>query len=81
VWRSFRPYARTYANGEITTNLRATALPSKVAALPGRLYAAQELLQVRTTGPMRYAQRLGITPKRCGRFRMLCSITVMACQP
>jgi len=61
--RSFRPYARTYANGEITHYLRDHGFTIKVPQSWRDLYANGQKLLREELPPHAISDRLGITAK------------------
>ena len=79
--RSFRPYARTYANGEITHYLRDHGFAIKVPPSWRDLYASGQKLLREGLPPQALAERLGITAERWREIQDACSITVIALQP
>jgi hypothetical protein len=78
--RSFRPYARTYANGEITHYLRDHGFAIKVPPSWRDLYASGQKLLREGLPPHAVAERLGITAERWREIQEACSITVIALQ-
>ncbi|MCX5956164.1 MAG: RNA polymerase subunit sigma-70 [Cyanobacteria bacterium] len=79
--RSFRPYARTYANGEITHYLRDHGFAIKVPPSWRDLYASGQKLLREGLPPHAVPERLGITAERWREIQEACSITVIALQP
>jgi DNA-directed RNA polymerase specialized sigma subunit len=79
--RSFRPYARTYANGEITHYLRDHGFAIKVPPSWRDLYASGQKLLREGLPPHAIPERLGITAERWREIQEACSITVIALQP
>ena len=79
--RSFRPYARTYANGEITHYLRDHGFAIKVPPSWRDLYASGQKLLREGLPPHAVSERLGITTDRWREIQDACSITVIALQP
>lgn len=79
--RSFRPYARTYANGEITHYLPDHGFAIKVPPSWRDLYASGQKLLREGLPPDAVPQRLGITAERWREIQDACSITVIALQP
>ncbi|MCP9841398.1 RNA polymerase subunit sigma-70 [Synechococcus sp. J7-Johnson] len=79
--RSFRPYARTYANGEITHYLRDHGFAIKVPPSWRDLYASGQKLLREGLPPDAVPHRLGITAERWREIQDACSITVIALQP
>jgi DNA-directed RNA polymerase specialized sigma subunit len=78
--RPFRPYARTYANGEITHYLRDHGFAIKVPPSWRDLYASGQKLLREGLPPHAVPQRLGITTERWREIQDACSITVIALQ-
>ncbi|MCP9915337.1 sigma factor [Cyanobium sp. ATX 6F1] len=78
--RSFRPYARTYANGEITHYLRDHGFAIKVPPSWRDLYASGQKLLREGQPPHAVPQRLGITAERWREIHDACSVTVIALQ-
>ncbi len=79
--RSFRPYARTYANGEITHYLRDHGFAIKVPPSWRDLYASGQKLLREGLPPCEVPGHLGITTVRWREIQEACSITVIALQP
>ncbi len=79
--RSFRPYARTYANGEITHYLRDHGFAIKVPPSWRDLYASGQKLLREGLPPRAVPERLRITDERWREIQEACSITVIAIQP
>ncbi len=79
--RSFRPYARTYANGEITHYLRDHGFAIKVPPSWRDLYASGQKLLREGLPPHGVPERLGISTERWREIQEACSITVIALQP
>ena len=79
--RSFRPYARTYANGEITHYLRDHGFAIKVPPTWRDLYASGQKLLRQGLPPHAVAERLGITGERWREIQEACSVTVVALMP
>jgi DNA-directed RNA polymerase specialized sigma subunit len=79
--RSFRPYARTYANGEITHYLRDHGFAIKVPPSWRDLYASGQKLLREGLPPHAVPERLGITADRWREIQDACSIRVIALQP
>ncbi len=75
--RTFRPYARTYANGEITHYLRDHGFAIKVPPSWRDLYASGQKLLREGQPPDAVHQRLGITADRWQEIQEACSITVV----
>jgi DNA-directed RNA polymerase specialized sigma subunit len=78
--RSFRPYARTYANGEITHYLRDHGFVIKVPPSWRDLFASGQKLLREGLPPHAIPERLGITVERWREIQEACSITVIALQ-
>ncbi|WP_259730977.1 MULTISPECIES: sigma factor [Synechococcales] len=78
--RSFRPYARTYANGEITHYLRDHGFAIKVPPSWRDLYASGQKLLREGLSTDALPERLGITVERWREIQEACSITVIALQ-
>ncbi|WP_254940423.1 sigma factor [Cyanobium sp. Morenito 9A2] len=78
--RSFRPYARTYANGEFTHYLRDHGFAIKVPPSWRDLYASGQKLLREGLQPQAIPQRLGITAERWREIQDACSTTVIALQ-
>jgi DNA-directed RNA polymerase specialized sigma subunit len=79
--RSFRPYARTYANGEITHYLRDHGFAIKVPPSWRDTYASGQKLLREGLPSHAVPQRLGISAERWREIQSACSITVIALQP
>jgi DNA-directed RNA polymerase specialized sigma subunit len=79
--RSFRPYARTYANGEITHYLRDHGFAIKEPPSWRDLYASGQKMLRDGQPPHAVPQRLGISAERWREIQNACSITVIALQP
>jgi RNA polymerase sigma factor (sigma-70 family) len=79
--RSFRPYARTYANGEITHYLRDHGFAIKVPPSWRDLYASGQKLLREGLPPHVLPERLRITAERWQEIQEACSIKVIALQP
>lgn len=79
--RSFRPYARTYANGEITHYLRDHGFAIKVPPSWRDLYASGQKLLREGLPPHGVPERLGVSTERWREIQEACSITVIALQP
>ena len=79
--RSFRPYARTYANGEITHYLRDHGFAIKVPPSWRDLYASGQKLLREGLAPHAVPETLGITIERWREIQYACSITVITLQP
>jgi len=74
---SFRPYARTYANGEVYHYLRDKGFLIKVPASWRELYArGQKLIRLGTSG-VQLLERLGISRERWGEIAEACSQRVV----
>ncbi len=75
---SFRPYARTYANGEVYHYLRDKGFLIKVPASWRELYArGQKMLRLGIPAG-ELPERLGIRPDRWGEIMAACSQRVVA---
>jgi DNA-directed RNA polymerase specialized sigma subunit len=79
--RSFRPFVRTYANGEITHYLRDHSFAIKVPPSWRDLYAFCQKLLREGLPPHAVPHRLGITVERWREIQGACSVTVIALQP
>ncbi|MFM7733441.1 MAG: sigma factor, partial [Cyanobium sp.] len=74
---SFRPYARTYANGEVYHYLRDKGFLIKVPASWRELYArGQKLLRLGTSAGD-VPERLGVNAERWGEIELACSQRVV----
>ena len=76
--RSFRPYARTYANGEITHYLRDHGFAIKVPPSWRDAFASGQKLLREGCSPAELPQRLGVTPERWEEISTACSVRVVA---
>jgi RNA polymerase sigma factor (sigma-70 family) len=76
--RPFRPYARTFANGEITHFLRDHGFAIKVPPSWRDLYASGQKLQRLGLHPSCVPQELGITPERWREIEEACTVAVVA---
>ena len=76
--RSFRPYARTYANGEITHYLRDHGFAIKVPPSWRDLFASGQKLLWEGCPPAELPERLGVTPERWAEISAACSVRVVA---
>ena len=76
--RSFRPCARTYANGEITHYLRDHGFAIKVPPSWRDLYASGQKLLREGLPPHVVPERLGITADRWREIQDACSVRVVA---
>jgi hypothetical protein len=75
---SFRPFARTYANGEVYHYLRDKGFLIKVPASWRELYArGQKLLRLGAPAG-ELPERLGVSPERWGEIARACSQRVVA---
>ena len=75
---SFRPYARTYANGEVYHYLRDKGFLIKVPASWRELYArGQKMLRLGRTAS-EIPTRLGVCPQRWGEICLACSQRAVA---
>jgi len=79
--RPFRPYARTYANGEIMHYLRDCGFAIKVPPTWRDLHASGQKLLRQGVPPAAVPERLGITVQRWAEIQEACSVTVIALQP
>ncbi len=79
--RPFRPYGRTYANGEIMHYLRDSGFAIKVPPTWRDLHASGQKLLRQGTAPAQVPQKLGISPQRWQEIQEACSITVVALPP
>jgi DNA-directed RNA polymerase specialized sigma subunit len=78
---AFRPYARTYANGEVYHYLRDKGFLIKVPASWRELFArGQKLLRLGSPAGV-LPEKLGITPERWGEIAAACSQRVVAIDP
>ena len=75
---AFRPFARTYANGEVYHYLRDKGFLIKVPASWRELHARGQKLMRRGTTPTQLPQQLGITPERWAEIVLACSQRVVA---
>jgi RNA polymerase sigma factor (sigma-70 family) len=75
---SFRPYARTYANGEVYHYLRDKGFLIKVPASWRELHARGQKLLRLGTPPAELPERLGIGRERWGEIVVACSQRVVA---
>jgi hypothetical protein len=75
---SFRPYARTYANGEVYHYLRDKGFLIKVPASWRELHARGQKLLRLGTPPADLPERLGIGRERWGEIVLACSQQVVA---
>ncbi len=73
---SFRPYARTYANGEVYHYLRDKGFLIKVPASWRELHARGQKLLRRGLLPSEVPTRLGIKPERWHEIAFACSLRV-----
>jgi DNA-directed RNA polymerase sigma subunit (sigma70/sigma32) len=76
--RSFRPYARTYANSEITHYLRDHGFAIKVPPSWRDLYASGQKLLREGLPPLAVPGRLGVTQERWAEISAACSVRVVA---
>ncbi|MGB5135406.1 MAG: sigma factor [Prochlorococcaceae cyanobacterium] len=79
--RPFRPYARTYANGEVIHYLRDSGFAIKVPPTWRDLHASGQKLLRQGTPPAQLPQRLGISSDRWQEIHEACSVTVVALPP
>jgi hypothetical protein len=75
---TFRPYARTYANGEVYHYLRDKGFLIKVPASWRELYARGQKLLRLGMAAAQVPQRLGISLERWGEIVLACSQRVVA---
>jgi RNA polymerase sigma factor (sigma-70 family) len=75
---SFRPYARTYANGEVYHYLRDKGFLIKVPASWRELYARGQKLLRLGLEIGNVPERLGITPERWQEIAVACSQRVVS---
>ncbi len=75
---SFRPYARTYANGEVYHYLRDKGFLIKVPASWRELHARGQKLLRLGTPPAELPKRLGVSVERWGEIVVACSQRVVA---
>jgi RNA polymerase sigma-B factor len=75
---SFRPYARTYANGEVYHYLRDKGFQIKVPASWRELYARGQKLLRLGIPPADLPERLGIGEERWGEIVLACTQRVVA---
>lgn len=74
---SFRPYARTYANGEVYHYLRDKGFLIKVPASWRELFARGQKLLRRGTPAPELPTRLGVCPERWSEIVLACSQRVV----
>ncbi len=79
--RPFRPYARTYANGEIIHYLRDSGFAIKVPPTWRDQYASGQKLLRQGVPPGQLPARLGISCERWQEIQEACSVTVVALPP
>jgi len=79
--RPFRPYARTYANGEVIHYLRDSGFAIKVPPTWRDLHASGQKLLRQGVPPDQVPQQLGISEERWIEIREACSVTVVALPP
>jgi hypothetical protein len=75
---AFRPYARTYANGEVYHYLRDKGFLIKVPASWRELHARGQKLIRLGTAPEALPEKLGVNRKRWGEIVVACSQRVVA---
>jgi len=75
---SFRPYARTYANGEVYHYLRDKGFLIKVPASWRELHARGQKLLRLGTAPAEVPEQLGISVERWREITEACSQRVVA---
>ena len=76
--RPFRPYARTFANGEVTHFLRDHGFAIKVPPSWRDLHASGQKLLRSGVPPSQLPAQLGITPERWHEIEQACTVTVVA---
>jgi DNA-directed RNA polymerase specialized sigma subunit len=76
--RPFRPYARTYANGEIIHYLRDSGFAIKVPPTWRDLFASGRKLLRQGVPPGQVSGRLGISNERWVEIQEACSVAVVA---
>lgn len=79
--RPFRPYARTYANGEIIHYLRDCGFSIKVPPTWRDQHASGQKLLRQGVPPGQVPQRLGISAERWVEIQEACSVHVVALMP
>ncbi len=79
--RPFRPYARTYANGEIIHYLRDCGFSIKVPPTWRDQFASGRKLLRHGVPPSEVPRRLGISDSRWLEIQEACGVTVVALQP
>lgn len=79
--RPFRPYARTYANGEIMHYLRDSGFAIKVPPTWRDQFASAQKLLRSGVSPAQIPARLGITAERWQEIQDACSLSVVALPP
>jgi DNA-directed RNA polymerase sigma subunit (sigma70/sigma32) len=72
---SFRPYGRTYANGEITHFLRDNGFLVKVPPTWREIHTAVKRLMASGTTVDEAARKLGISLQKWHNIRLACSVT------
>ena len=77
---SFRPYARTYANGEVYHYLRDKGFLIKVPASWREIYARGQKLIRLGTDAAEVPERLGLNAERWREIAIACSQKVVACE-
>jgi DNA-directed RNA polymerase specialized sigma subunit len=75
---TFRPYARTYANGEVYHYLRDKGFLIKVPASWRELHARGQKMLRLGTAPDVLPERLGVSRERWGEIVVACSQRVVA---
>ncbi|CAK6700400.1 hypothetical protein IFHNHDMJ_02836 [Synechococcus sp. CBW1107] len=75
---SFRPYGRTYANGEITHFLRDNGFLLKVPPTWRELHARGQRLLSSGVGTVEMLERLGVTREQWIEIADACSVRVIA---
>ena len=76
----FRPYGRTYANGEITHFLRDNGFLVKVPPTWRETYARGQRLLGSGVGVAEMLRRLGVSMEQWGEIAEACSVRVVALQ-
>ncbi len=76
--RQFRPYGRTFANGEITHYLRDHGYAIKVPPTWRDLFASGQKLLRQGVEAAEVPGRLGISPERWGDICLACRVRVVA---
>jgi len=76
--RPFRPYARTFAKGEVIHYLRDSGFAIKVPPTWRDQHASGQKLLRQGLPPSQIPGRLGVTPERWAEIQQACTITVVA---